>query len=119
MADPNMKSGDLRKVRQRAITKYRQEVGSVSRKDRSIVIDDREWEAIQAGAISETQLKKILNNTDIDSLRERATPRATKTLSKAQINRIKALSATHTLSQIADKLNISSTTVSKYLKGVN
>lgn len=119
MADPNMKSEDLRKVRQRAITKYRQEVGSVSRKDRSIVIDDREWEAIQAGAISETQLKKILNNTDIDSLRERATPRATKTLSKAQVNRIKALSATHTLSQIADKLNISSTTVSKYLKGVN
>ena len=67
-------------------------------------------------AASRTQ---ILNNTDIDSLRERATPRATKTLSKAQVNRIKALSATHTLSQIADKLNISSTTVSKYLKGVN
>ena len=91
----------------------------MSRKDRSIVIDDREWEAIQAGAISETQLKKILNNTDIDNLRERATPRSTTALSNSQINRIKALSASYTLSEIANKLSISPTTVSKYLKGVN
>ena len=119
LADPNIKSEEERKIRQRAITKYRQEVGSVSRKDRSIVIDDREWEAIQAGAISETQLKKILNNTDIDNLRERATPHSTTALSNSQINRIKALSASYTLSELANKLSISPTTVSKYLKGVN
>lgn len=118
-ADPTMKSDDIKKISQRALTKYRQEVGSVSRRDRSIKITDKEWEAIQAGAISETQLKKILNNTDIDNLRERATPRSTTSLSKAQVNRIKSMSATYTLSEIASKLNISSSTVSKYLKGVN
>ena len=116
----DMKPGDVKKASQQAITKYRQEVGSVARRDRSIDITDREWEAIQAGAISESKLKDILNNTDIDKLRERATPRTTNTLSTAQANRIKAMSASnYTLEQIATKLGVSTTTVSKYLKGVN
>ena len=93
------------------------EVGSVSRKDRNITITDREWEAIQAGAISENNLNKILNNADISVLRQKATPKATVELSQAKIDRIKAMSSSYTLSQIADKLGISSSTVSKYLKG--
>lgn len=118
-AEPNLKPGDIRKFSQQAITKRREEVGSVSRRKRNIEITDREWEAIQAGAISENKLKDILNNTDIDRLRERATPRATKTLSEAKINRIKAMSASYTNQQIADKLGISPSAVSKYLKGGN
>ena len=117
LADPNMKSGDIKKASQRALTKYRQEVGSVARRDRSIKITDNEWEAIQAGAISESKLRDILNNTDPDSLRERATPRSSINISQSKINRIKALSNSYTLAQIADKLNISPSTVSKYLKG--
>lgn len=117
-ANPNMEPGDIKKDSQRALSKYRNEVGSVARKNRNIEITDREWEAIQAGAISESQLKKILNNTDTDKLRERATPRTTSTLSEAKINRIKALSASnYTLSEIAQKLGISTSAVSKYLKG--
>lgn len=119
-ANPNMDASDLKKASQQALSKYRQDVGSVKRSDRSIKITDKEWEAIQAGAISENQLKKILDNTDIDVLRERATPRATKTLSQASVNRIKALSASnYSLEEIATKLGVSSSTVSKYLKGVN
>ena len=119
-ADPTMKSGDIKKASQQALTKYRQKVGSVSRRDRSIKITDREWEAIQKGAISETQLKKILDNTDIDSLRERATPRATTTISQATINRIKALSnSNYTLAEIAKKVDLPKSTVSNYLKGAN
>lgn len=111
---------DVKKTSQQALTKYRQEVSSVSRRDRSINITDREWEAIQAGAISENKLKKILDNADVDSLRQRATPRATTTLSTAKINRIKALAASnYTLSEIANKLGISTSSVSNYLKGVN
>lgn len=117
-ADPDMKPGDVKKISQRSLTKYRQEVGSVSRRDRAIEITDREWEAIQAGAISENKLKKILSNSDVDSLRERAMPRAKNTLSTAQINRIKRLSDSNfTLSQIAEKMNLSPSTVSNYLKG--
>lgn len=115
-----MKPGDVKKMSQRAISKYRQEVQSVSRRDRNIEITDREWEAIQAGAVSETTLKKILNNTDIDKLRERATPRTTNNLSTAQVNRAKAMaSSNYTIGEIAKKLGVSTTTVSKYLKGVN
>ena len=64
-------------------------------------------------------MKKILNNTDIDKLRERATPRLTTSPSQAQVARIKALSASnYTLDEIAKKTGFSTTTISKYLKGV-
>lgn len=116
----DLKKDEIKKFSQQALTKYREEVGSVSRRDRSIQITDKEWEAIQAGAISENNLKKILNNTDIDSLRERATPRATTTLSQAKINQIKAMSnSNYTTSEIAKKLGVSPSTVSKYMKGVD
>ena len=119
-ADPTLKPGDVKKLRQQALTKYRREVGSISRKDRSIKITDREWEAIQAGAISESNLKKILDNTDVAVLRERATPRTTNTLSQAKVNKIKSMNASnYSLAEIANSLGVSTSTVSKYLKGVN
>ena len=119
-ADPSLSKADVKKLSQQALSKYRTEVGSVSRRDRNIDITDREWEAIQAGAISEAQLKRILNNTDTAKLRERATPRTTVNLSSAKVSQIKAMSASnYTLAQIADKLNLSTSTVSKYLKGAN
>jgi transcriptional regulator with XRE-family HTH domain len=119
-ADPTMSKSDIKKASQQALSKYRTEVGSVSRRDRSIKITDKEWEAIQAGAISENKLKQILDNSDVDSLRERATPRSTTTLSATKINRIKAYSASnYTLDEIATKMGVSKDTVAKYLKGVN
>lgn len=119
-ANPDMKPGDIKKASQQALTKYRSEVGSISRKDRSIKITDREWEAIQAGAISENKLKQILDNTNIDDLRQRATPRTSNSLSTAKVNRIKAMSASnYSLNDIAKALGVSPSTVSKYLKGVN
>lgn len=115
----DMKGEDLRKTSQRAMTKAREEVGAISRRDRNIEITDKEWEAIQAGAISETKLKDILNNTDIDALRERATPKTYNSLSSAQVNRAKAMVASnYTLGEIAKKLGVSTSTVSKYVKGV-
>lgn len=111
---------EIKKASQQAINKYRIDVGSVSRRDRSIKITDKEWEAIQAGAISEAKLKRILNNTDIDNLRERATPRSTTTLSQAKVNKIKALRASnYTLNEIAKQIGVSTSTISKYLKGAN
>lgn len=114
----DMKPADAKKVSQQAVSKYRQKVKSVARRDRDITITDKEWAAIQAGAISENTLKKILNNTNIDTLRQRATPKATSSLSSAQVSRIKTLSASnYTLNEIANKLGVSTSTVSKYLKG--
>lgn len=116
--NPDMKTKDIKKASQQALTAARQEVGSVSRRDRNIVITDKEWEAIQKGAVSETVLKRVLNNSDADSLRQKAMPKTSTTLSSAKIGRIKAMSSSYTIQQIADKLGISTSTVSKALKGV-
>lgn len=120
IANPDWKSEDIRKANQRALTKNRETYGSISRRERDINITDKEWEAIQAGAISEATLKRILNNANADRLRELATPRTKASLSQAQINRAKALAnSNYTLAQIANKLGVSTSTVSKYLKGAN
>ena len=113
-------AGDVRKASQKAMTKYRQEVGAISRRDRNIKITDSEWEAIQAGAISENKLKRILANADADELRQRATPRSTQTVSSAKAARIRNMSSTgnYTIAQIANQLGLSTSTVQKYLKGV-
>lgn len=114
-----LKGEALRKIGQQALNKYRQEVGSISRRERNIPITDKEWEAIQKGAVSENVLKRVLNATDIDKLRERATPKVTNSLSSAQVGRAKAMAASnYTLEEIAKKLGVSTSTVSKYLKGV-
>ena len=115
-----LERSDVKKASQQALTKYRNEVGSIARKNRNIVITDREWEAIQAGAISESKLKRILNNTDADSLRSRAMPSSSTKVSTARINKIKSMSASnYTLNQIAEACGVSVSTVSKYLKGEN
>jgi transcriptional regulator with XRE-family HTH domain len=109
---------DVKKVSQRTLNKYREEVGSVSRRKRNIDITDREWEAIQAGAVSENILIDILANTDAAKLRQRATPRTSTTLSSAKIAKIKAYRASnYTLNEIAKKLGVSVSTVSNYLNG--
>lgn len=118
LSNPEMSKADLKKEGQKSLSKYREEVGSVSRRDRSIKLSDKEWEAIQAGAVSENTLKRILNNADADDLRQRSMPKSTSNVSPAQVTRIKAMSSTYTIGQIADKLGLSTSTVSKYLKGV-
>lgn len=118
-ANPDMTQGELKKLSQRLLSKNREEVGAATRKERSIKITDKEWEAIQAGAISDHKLKVILDNCDPDTLRERAMPKAKNKLSTAKINRIKLMSNSNfTLNQIAEKMNLSPSTVSMYLKGV-
>ena len=118
-ANPNLKGDDIRKMSQRAMTKYREELGAKSRRERNIKIEPKEWEAIQAGAISNNKLMKILNNSDPDILRSYAMPKEVKGLSNAQIARIKALqNSNFTIKEIAEKMGKSPSTISKYLKGV-
>ena len=115
-SNPDMTKGEIKKASQQALTESRIKVGADS-KGTKIKISDREWEAIQSGAITESKLKKILDNTDIDSIRERATPRTTISLSSAKINKIKSMNISgYTIAEIADALNVSTSTVSKYLK---
>jgi hypothetical protein len=104
---------ELKKISQQALTDARAQVGA---KKEQIKITDKEWEAIQAGAISENQLTQIINNADIDTLRQRAMPRATTALSTAKQSKIKALSNSgYTNTEIAEAMGISTSTVLKYL----
>lgn len=112
-ANPDMSKAEIKKASQQALTSARASVGA---KRTPVQITDKEWEAIQAGAISENKLLQILNNTDIDEVRKRATPRTNNVLSQAKINRIATLRASgYSTSEIAEALGVSSSTVSKYL----
>ena len=112
-ANPDMTNAEIKKANQQALTSARAQVGA---ERKPVIITDREWEAIQAGAISESKLTQILNNADIDSLRQRATPRATTALSTAKQSKIASMSASgYSTSEIAEALGVSTSTVSKYL----
>lgn len=112
--NPDMTRSEIKKVSQQALTAARTTVGA-SRE--TISISDREWEAIQAGAISENRLTQIINNVDIDTLRQRATPRSTTVLSTAKVNKIASMSASgYSTAEIAEALGVSTSTVNKYLK---
>ena len=112
-ANPDMTKAEKKKFGQRALSRAREQVGA---KRTTIDIEPKEWEAIQAGAISESKLNRIINHTDTDKLKELATPITSKGLTNGQINRIKSLSKQgYTNAQIAEMLGKSATTISKYI----
>lgn len=113
--NPDMTRAEVKKVGQRALNQARADVGAARN---LISISDRQWEAIQAGAISENVLKQILNHSDIDKVKQKAMPRSTTTLSLAKINKLLAMnkSGNYTTYQIAQALGVSSATVLNYLK---
>lgn len=113
--NPDMTKEEVKKLRQREIVKARNLVGS---KRVNIEVTDNEWKAIQSGAITENVLKEILNNADMDVIKQKAMPRQTVNLSAAKINKITSMhNSGKTISQIADALGVSTSTVSNYLRG--
>ncbi len=114
-ANPDMTSKEIKKASQQALTEARIQMGAERIK---VPLDEKRWEAIQAGAISESQLLKILNNADIDEVRQYATPRTTSILSPAKVSKIEAMQASgnYSIAEIAQAVGVSSSTVSKYLK---
>lgn len=112
-SNPNMTKDEEKKLKQQTLNKYRDVVGA---KRIAIDITDKQWEAIQAGAISESILKQILDNTDIDAIRERATPRVRKELSPAKLSKIKQMNSMgYTQAEIAKAVGVSTSTVSNYI----
>ena len=111
--NPDMTKKEIKKAEQLALSEARLIVGA---KRTPVEINEREWEAIQAGAISETKLKKILNHVDSDRMKELATPRSKNTLPKAKEQLIKAYAKSgYTNAQIAEFVGVSPSTVSKVI----
>ena len=110
--NPDMSRSDEKKIAQQALTNARARVGA---KRTTVEITEKEWEAIQAGAISPSELTSILNNADIDKVRVLATPRTSNQLSTAKQAKIKSMqSSGYTNAEIADALGVSTSTVMKY-----
>lgn len=111
--NPDMTKAEIKKYSHQALIEARILTGA---KRNPIVISDEEWKAIQDGAISDNKLTEILNHTDIDELRQRATPRQRKTLTEAKINKIKAMEASgYSTSEIAEAIGVSTSTIINYL----
>ena len=114
--NPGMDKKELSKTKKIALDNARASVGA-SGKDSRISLTDKEWEAIQAGAISDTKLTQILRYTDSDSVRQMAMPKTTTQLSSAKVNKIASMqSSGYTIAEIADSLGVSTSTVSNYIR---
>lgn len=110
--DPSMDDETKKKVKFQALTEARNRMGA--KKD-PIEITPRQWEAIQAGAISSSMLQTILSNANMDKVQEYATPRA-KVLSSSKMDRAKLLlDKGYTRAQVADKLGVSKSTLDREL----
>lgn len=113
LANPNMDAAELKKLKSIELENARNRVGA---KKSRIEISDDEWETIQAGAITTHRLREILDNTDLDRIKELATPK-TKTLMSGE-NKSRALLLLrngYTQAQVADTLGVSVSTLKRSL----
>lgn len=114
-AQPNMDDATLKKIKGQALQEARLRAGA---KKVLVPISERQWEAIQAGAVSKTMLKQILDNADIDKVKELATPKPKLKMDSANLARAKALQARGlTQAEIARVLGVGLTTLKKELAG--
>ena len=112
--NPDMTKGEEKRLRQQALSAARQRFGA-NRQNVMVNITDREWDAIQAGAVSNSLLVRILANTDMDAVKQRALPKTEQAISTARQRRIKTLlSAGYTVAEVAESVGVSTSTVNKY-----
>ena len=114
-ANPDMDSKEIKKANQQALEDARARVGA-SGKGTRIDITPKEWEAIQAGAISDSKLTQILRYADMDKVREYATPKTYNSISPSKASRARAMRESgYTIQQIADAMGVSRSAISKVL----
>ena len=107
--DPDMSADKAKTIKSKLLTQARNSIGAGKQR---IDITEKEWEAIQAGAISNNKLEQILRNADLTQVKEYATPRATTSISEAKESRILAmLNVGYTQAEIAKALGVSVSSV--------
>lgn len=112
-ANPDMEAAEVKKVKGQALNEARIRTGA--RKER-VEITPAEWDAIQAGAISNHKLNQILDNADLDTVKQLATPRAASVATPAVMARAKALLALgYTQAEISRDLGIPTSTLNSAL----
>ncbi|MCK5611813.1 helix-turn-helix domain-containing protein, partial [Candidatus Pacearchaeota archaeon] len=105
VANPGMSGVEKKTAKGRALVLARIRLGATKP---VIKITPREWEAVEMGAVSQTRLKGILRNADMDAVRTYATPRAVRGgLSTAKTTRARSLiKAGYTAAEIASAIGV-------------
>lgn len=114
-ANPNMAPEVEKKMSYQALNEARERLGA--KKDQ-IEISPKEWEAIQAGAISDSKVVDILNNANMEVVKEYATPKNRLLMSSSKKQRAQAMLASgYTRAQVAAQLGVSVSTLDRSLDG--
>jgi hypothetical protein len=113
--NPNLERDEVTKITYQELEKARRRLGAHKEK---IVITQEEWNAIQAGAISNSRLEKILANADMDVVRSLASPPVARTMTatkKAAAQQL--LNAGYTQAEVAAHLGVSTSTLNTAING--
>ena len=102
---------EIKKIAAVEMQRARDSVGASGSKTK-ITFTDREWEAVQAGAISDSKLMKILNSSKSDEIIKRAMPKASTTLSSAKLGKAQAMLANgYSYAEIAKACGVPESTI--------
>lgn len=108
-ADPNMDPVTLRKIRFLAQEEARARMGARKNK---IEFTQSEWDAIQAGAISDSKLSDMLDNANMDNVRAHAKPKFEPKMTTAKTIRAQQmLDDGYSRAEVASHLGVSTTTL--------
>lgn len=124
--NPNMEKDEYKKIKAQALDAARRKSGAAIKtvneqgekiSARTVDITPKEWEAIQANAISANKLEQILSNANMKKVREYATPRDKRTIPNATKSRIKAmLNSGYTQQEIAEACDVSLSAVKDVMR---
>jgi hypothetical protein len=107
--NPDMDKKTAKKVKYQELNKARERTGAGKQRIR---ITSNEWDAIQAGAISDSKLSEILRHADMNVVRDLATPKEAKLMTPTKTKRAKQwLDMGYTRAEVAEKLGVSLTTL--------
>lgn len=113
-ANPDMDNDTLKKVKAQALTDARIRMGA---KKELVDITDKEWNAIQAGAITDNRLSEIIKNADLEKVKALATPRERTVMTPAKMARAKQmLNNGFTQAEIASALGVPASTISSSME---
>ena len=116
-ANPGMSKKEIKRMKAQALTEARARYGSRPHK---VKITDRDWLAIQSGALSTKALRDILNSTDMDLLKQRAMPKASVLMSSQRLVRARTmLTRGYTRQEVAAALGVSLSTLDRATGGEN
>lgn len=113
-ANGELDKEDAKKIKDKMLKKARAEVGAARVE---INISDKQWEAIQAGAISHSKLMTILSKADQERFYSLALPKETAAITPAKETKIRAMIASgFSISDIVEGTKLSRSTIEQYIK---